>query len=433
MALLENAGGSQVPLEVADALRAHMLESYVQLGAGYPMSDRATRTVDAAHEVVNTLLNGTRTGKAILGASTTQLIHVIAGCAAERIRPGDEIVIAETGHEANIGPWLRLERSGAVIRWWRVDRAQEDCPLATLGALLTPRTRWVVFPHVSNLLGGITDVEKITRMAHAAGARVFVDGVAYAPHRGVDVERWGVDWYAYSTYKVYGPHMGAVFGTHEAIAELEGPNHFFIPLAQVPYKFELGGASHEGCAAIVALAGYLAFLAGEAHGGGSAHAAHGAHSASGASAVPAVPAVPLASPALPASALPTALDLPAAGLTRAVVEAAFARMTELELPLQRALVEGIRGNPSLHLVGPATTGADERVPTVSFLHRTRGSAAVVRDLHAAGCAVRCGHMYAYRLCQALGIGTDEGVVRVSAVHYNTPEEVERVVDALSAP
>ncbi len=428
MALLENAGGSQVPLEVADAIRAHMLENYVQLGAGYAMSDRATRTVDAAHEVVNTLMNGTRAGKAILGASTTQLIHVIAGCAAARIRPGDEIVIAESGHEANIGPWLRLERAGAVVRWWRVDPDLQDCPVAALDALLTPRTRWVVFPHVSNLLGAIVDVEDVTRRAHAAGARVFVDGVAYAPHRAMDVERWGVDWYAYSTYKVYGPHMGAVFGTHAALAELEGPNHFFIPRDQVPYTFELGGASHEGCAAIVALAGYLAFLAGNAGATGGASAARPPSSGEGA---PHAACASAGGTATRAGHAFAALDSPAAGLTRAVVEAAFARMTDLELPLQRALVEGVRANPALRLVGPATTGASERVPTVSLLHRSRGSAEVARQLQAAGCAVRCGHMYAHRLCRALGIGTEEGVVRISAVHYNTPDEVERAVAALA--
>ncbi len=412
MALLENAGGSQVPLEVADAIRAYMLNSYVQLGAGYPMSDVATRTVDAAHEVVNTLFNGTRVGKAVLGASSTQLIHVVSGCAADRIAPGDEIVIAETGHEANIGPWLRLARAGAVIRWWKVDPDLQDCPIDALDALLTPRTKWVVFPHVSNLLGAIVDVQAITRKAHAVGARVFVDGVAFAPHRAMDVERWGVDWYVYSTYKVYGPHMGALFGTHEAIAELEGPNHFFIPRDQVPYKFELGGACHEGCAAIVALTGYLRFLAGESEGAGArASSCASGDARANSSAVPDI-------------------SQPAAGLTRAEVDAAFARMTALELPLQAQLVAGIAANPALRLVGPATVGENDRVPTVSFVHRSMHPSQVVARAHAAGAAIRSGHMYAYRLCQALGIDTAEGVVRASAVHYNTPAEVANLLECL---
>jgi len=386
-ALLENAGGSQVPIEVADGIRRYLLESYVQLGAGYPMSDAATRNVADAHRLVATLLNADPVGTVILGASTTQLCHLIANAMRDTIRPGDEIVLAETGHEANVGPWLTLAKAGATIRWWSVDPARQDCPLEALDAVLSPRTRLVAFPHVSNLLGGIVDVEAIARKAHAVGARVFVDGVAFAPHRTIDVARWGVDWYVYSTYKVFGPHMAALFGRHEALAELEGPNHFFIPRDELPYKFELGGCSHEGCAAINALGPYLSFLAG--------------------------------------------FD-PSAPPDRATVEAAFARMADLEQPLQERLVDGIRALPFLRLVGPATTGRDQRVPTVSFTHATRAPSEVVRRLHAARIAVRNGHMYAYRLCEGLGIDTREGVVRVSAVHYNTTDEIERTLAALAA-
>lgn len=395
MALLENAGGSQVPREVAQAIGAYMLDSYVQLGAGYAMSDRATRTVAAAHEVVETVLGAGGAGRAILGASTTQLLTMLSSCLAQRVQPGDEVVIAESGHEASIGPFLRLARQGAVVRWWKVDRDAQDCPLAGLDAVLSPRTRLVVTPHVSNLLGAIVPVDEVVRRAHAVGARVLVDGVALAPHRIMDVERWGVDWYAYSAYKVYGPHMGVLYGRHEALAELDPPNHFFIPRDQVPYAFELGGSSHEGCAALVALATYLAFLAGDE---------------------------------LDARA---SLDRPAAGLTRETVQRAFARITELELPLQRAMVEGVRRHPRLRLVGPADYGAWQRVPTLSVVREGEAPADTVRRAHAAGVAIRSGHMYAYRLCQALGIPPESGVVRLSAVHYNTVDEVERAVEAVA--
>lgn len=386
MALLENAGGSQVPLCVADAIRSYMLESYVQLGAGYAMSDAATRTVEAAHALVALLFNGSGTGTTILGPSSTQLCALVAGCMADRIRPGDEIVLAETGHEANIGPWLRLERAGAVIRWWKVDPDRMDCTLEGLDAVLTPRTKLVAFPHVSNLLGAIADVPAITRRAHAAGARVFVDGVAFAPHRAIDVGAWEVDWYVCSTYKVYGPHMGALYARHDALAELEGPNHFFIPREQVPYKFELGGACHEGCAGLCALAPYLAFLAGRPEG----HA-----------------------------------------VDRSVVTDAFARMAALELPLQQRLIDGLGAMPGVRLVGSALSGVDEHVPTVSFTHASRTPSQVVRHVQSRGVAVRHGHMYAYRLCQALGIDTTEGVVRVSAVHYNSPAEIDRFLAAVA--
>ena len=382
-ALLENAGGSQVPIDVADAMRAYMLESYVQLGAGYPMSNTATETVDAAHTFVNLLMNGTNTGTAILGPSSSQLCHLVAGCYADTLKAGDEIVLAESAHEANIGPWLKLERAGARIRWWKVDRDTSDITLDGLDAVLSERTRLVAFPHVSNLLGAIVDVEEVTRRAHRAGARVFVDGVAFAPHRAIDVAKWNVDWYVYSTYKVFGPHMGALYGRSDALAELEGPNHFFIPRDRVPYKFQIGGACHEGCAAILALGRFLAFLAGE-----------------------------------------TACD-------RSTVERAFARMTELELPLQARLIEGLASMPNLTLIGSRDARADRRVPTISVYDKLRSPTEVVAQAHRAQVAIRSGHMYAYRLCEALGLDTTHGVVRISALHYNTPNEVERAIASLS--
>jgi cysteine desulfurase family protein (TIGR01976 family) len=389
MALLENAGGSQVPRCVADAIRAYMLESYVQLGAGYAMSDVATATVERAHTLVTTILNGMGTGTVILGPSFTQLCYLIASRLAARIKPGDEIVLSEAGHEANIGPWLQLERQGAVIRWWRVDRTAMDCTFAGLDEVLSPRTQLVAFPHVSNLLGNIADVAEITRRAHAVGARVFVDGVAYAPHRAMDVAAWDVDWYGYSTYKVYGPHMGALYGRHDALAELEGPNHFFIPKEQLPYKFQLGGVSHEGCAGLCALQEYLACLAG-----------------------------------------PDAPQAPAPSV-RGLVERAFMRMTQLELPLQEQLVSGLARLPGIRILGTSRTTAHDRVPTVSVLHHRFSPVQVVRHVQSKGVAIRNGHMYAYRLCQALGVDTTQGVVRVSAVHYNSPAEIERLLSAVA--
>lgn len=383
---LENAGGSQVPRCVADATRDYMLESYVNLAAGYAKSDIATRTVGQAHDFINLLMNGQNVGKVILGPSSTQLVYMLASCYADVLTPGDEIVVAQTGHEANIGPWMRLaERMpGLKVRMWAVERDSMSCRLEDLQSLLTTRTRLVTFPHVSNLLGEIIDVEAVTRMAHAAGARVVVDGVAYAPHRAMDVARWGVDWYFYSTYKVYGPHMGAMFGRDDAIAQLTGPNHFFIPREQVPYKFEVGGASHEGCAGLLALRGYLNVLAGEE---------------------------------------------PLRTMDRATIEAAFEIMTNCELPLQRRLIDWLRSRSDVRIIGPAH-GEATRIATISFLHDRLSPRKVAEPALERNIGLRTGHMYAYRLCEGLGIGVREGVVRVSAVHYNTVDEIDRLIAAV---
>jgi cysteine desulfurase family protein (TIGR01976 family) len=379
----ENAGGSQVPACVADRIREYMVTCYVQLGAGYPLSVVASRLVDDAHELVRVLFNGTD-GEVILGPSTSALIQMLADCYASVLEPGREVIVARTGHEANLGPWKRLERIGVRVTWWELDTATFTCPLDRLETLLTGRTALVAFPHVSNLLGDIVDVRAITDLAHEAGARVVVDGVAYAPHRAMDVDGWGVDWYAYSTYKVYGPHMASMWGSSEALAELTGPNHFFVAVDDVPHKFELGGVNHEGCAGILGVAEYLGFLAG--------------------------------------GAAPENLD-------RVVVERAFARMTELELPLQEKLIGYLRSRDDLRIIGPDTDDAS-RVATVSFVHSTRSSRSITEAVDASGIAIRHGHMYAYHLCEALGLDPDDGVVRVSMVHYNTPEEVDRLIEML---
>ena len=381
--LLENAGGSQVPRCVADGIRDHCLNNYVQLGAGYPMSNRATATVDAAHAFVETLVNGADTGRVILGSSCTSLTYMLSDAIGRTIKPGDEIVLCVQGHEANVGPWLRLAERGAVIRWWDVDPETGSLDLDALSTLLNDRTRIVAFPHVSNLLGEIVDARAVADLAHAHGARVVVDGVAYAPHRTIDVEALAADWYVYSTYKVYGPHMGALWGRDDAISELDGPNHFFIPRDEVPYVFELGGASHEGCAGILSLGEYLAFLTGST-----------------------------------------------GPCTTTIAHQAFDLMRDLETPVQAHLLERLTRHPEVRIIGTPSADPDERVATISFLHARQQPDTIVRAAHAANVGIRNGHMYAWRLCERMGIPVESGVVRVSAVHYNTIAEVDHLMDAL---
>jgi len=378
---LENAGGSQVPAAVANRIRDYMLTSYVQLGAGYELSQRATAVVQEAHDFVRLLMGG-HEGEVILGPSTSGLIQMLADSYARVLEPGQEIIVAQTGHEANVGPWVRLERLGMKIRWWEMDPETLTCSLDHLDELLNERSAIVAFPHVSNLLGEIVDIGAITGLAHQAGAKVVADGVAFSPHRSMDVAGWGVDWYAYSTYKVYGPHMGAMWGSAAAVAELTGPNHFFID--DVPYQFELGGVSHEGCAGILGLADYFKVVA----------------------------------------------DVgPDTELSRAEVEQAFEVMTACEQPLITELIGYLDSRSDVRIVGPGHDGID-RVGTVSFVHSSKSSREITEHVDRSGVAIRHGHMYAYRLCEAAGLDPDDGVVRISLVHYNTLEEIDRLIGVL---
>lgn len=384
-AYLENAGGSQVPGLVADAMRDYMVTTNVQIGAGYPRSMAAGNNADQAHAFANTLMGGDGYGTTILGPSTTALLHILANAYSFAMEPGARIISAQPGHEANVGPWADLAKRGFDFQVWCLDPESIQCSLDDLERLLSERpTKIVALPHVSNLLGEIVDLQPIVELAHRHGARVVVDGVAYAPHRPIDVNAWNVDWYVFSWYKVYGPHMAALFGSREAISEIEGPNHFFIPKDYVPYKFELGGVSYEGCAGTNALARYLNVVAGK----------------------------PESQPC-----------------DRQTIVDAFNHMAELELPLQQRYVDFLKSKPGVRIVGPAH-GNSSRVATISFTHDRLTPPEIVRHVHQYPIGIRYGNAYAYRLCEALGIDTETGVVRASFVHYNTIEEIDRLCAAL---
>ena len=390
---LDNAGGSQVPRVVVDAMHRYLVQSYVQLGADYALSRQATATVRQAHDVVSVLMNAgsgdAEAGKVILGASTSELVNRLAQAYAEVWEPGDEVIVSEAAHASNADPFMRLasgrglRAAGLTVKTWRVDPTTGEASLEALRQLVGPRTRLIAVPHVSNILGAVLDLGPVVALARSVGARVLVDGVAYAPHRAIDVTAWGVDWYVYSTYKVFGPHAAALYGSHTALAEVTGPNHGFIPKEELPRKFELGGVNHEGTAGIAALPRYLAALVDEGE----------------------------------------RADQP---LERARVEAAFEVITRLELPLQVRLLEDLVRRPDVRVIGPISSGL-ERVGVVSFVHARRSSAEIARAANARGLGIRFGHFYAYRLCQALGLDPDDGVVRVSFAHYNTMAEVERLI------
>lgn len=383
-------------------------------------------------------------GEVILGASTTQLCATLAGCffdasgTGERgkdswLGPGDEVVVHRSGHEANIGPWVRLAaRAGATLAWWGPGPSGEAAPLDALRSALTPRTKILAVCHVSNLLGEIADLPAIVAAARELAhpeCQVVVDGVAYAPHRAMSVSDWGVDWYCFSVYKVYGPHCAAMYGASRALSLVTGPNHFFIDPKDVPYKFELGGVSHEACAGVVALGGYLGRLA-TGGGGGTGEACGGDEEAGGE----------------PGGgeeggggggreSVRRAHDARTRALTRSEVETAFDVMTALEAPTTTALMRYFRAlheRGAVRLIGPASDDPNIRVPTVSFVPLLPGVTVhdVVAAAHGARVAIRNGNMYGVRLCEDLGVDPAAGVVRVSLVHYNTVSEVARLVRAM---
>ena len=381
-AYLENAGTSQVPGVVAEAMAHFMTTSYVQLSAGYEASRRADEVVAEAHAWMETFVNAGTTGKVAMGPSTTVMMRHLAGAYGRRLQPGDEIIVADSNHESNAGPWHELARQGIVVRAWPVDPVYGGVTLDGLSVLLNERTKLVTLPHVSNLIGRVEPVREVAAMAHRVGAKVVVDGVAYAPHRAIDVQELGADWYVFSNYKVYGPQMATLFGTNEAFDELEGPNHFFIDAKSIPYKFEPGGVSSVGCAGILALRPYFQFLSGQRSD------------------------------------------------DRSTVVAGYKAIEKLEEPLTKRVLDYL-ATKDVTVHGDATV-TENSVATISFTHSKLTSAEIVAAVHRYPVGIRHGHMYAYRLCQALGLDPTDGVVRISMVHYNAEDEVEVLIRALES-
>ena len=228
MSTLDNAGGSQTLGRVIKKVTEYFMTSDVQLGGVYSVSKTARERVDKGNEMIAKTLNASNPREVIVGSSSTSLIRLFSIVIGQTLKPGDEIIISDCDHEANVTAWKDLQRHGIVIKTWGFDKESMRLELEDLENLMTERTKYVTFCHTSNIFGTIHPVKEIAAFVHSKGAKIFVDGVAYAPHRLVDVQDLDVDFYVYSIYKVFGPHIGVLYGREELLTELPGINHNFI-------------------------------------------------------------------------------------------------------------------------------------------------------------------------------------------------------------
>ncbi len=369
---LDNAGGSQTLGRVADRIRDYLLTTNVQLGASYAVSEAAGARVREASQATAAYLGAADPAEVVLGSSSTQLLHNLALAMQDHFVPGDEIIVSSADHEANVGGWTRLAARGVVIKVWHIDRETWRLEERGLLPLLTARTRLVAFAHVSNLLGTIHDVAGLTRTIHAHGARVCVDGVAYAPHRAIDVRAWDVDYYVFSFYKTFGPHLAVLYGKRERLEELATINHAFIADA-LPYKLQPGNVNFELAHGLGGIYAYLDELGGPGRG--------------------------------------------------------FDAIALHEERLAARLLAGLVGRPGVRIHGEQVADRARRVSTISFSVEGRAPEALVRAVDPAGIGIRHGDFYAKGLVRALGVEPG-GVVRVSMVHYNTIDEIDRLLAVL---
>ncbi|MGE0816164.1 MAG: cysteine desulfurase-like protein [Vicinamibacterales bacterium] len=385
---LDNAGGSQALGQVIDRIADYLRTTNVQLGASYAVSEQAGARMQEAQRRMAAFVNASRPEEVVMGPTSTLLVQLLARAMAHQFAPGDEVVVTRADHESNIGAWVGLDAVGVVPRFWEFDPASRRLELDGLARVMSPRTKLVAFTHASNIFGTIHPVAEITRFVHDHGAKVCVDGVAYAPHRLVDVAAWDVDYYVLSLYKVYGPHHALLYGKYAHLVELANLYHYFIANDRIPYKLQPGNPNYElswGAVGIVDYAEALGARAGAAD----------------------------ASP-------------------RARMQAAFASMAGHEEVLARRLLDYLATKPTVRLIGEATADRAVRVPTISFTVDGMAAPDLVRRIDPLGIGIRHGDFHSRRLVEHLGLQATGGVVRVSMVHYNTVDEIDRLIAGLDA-
>ena len=378
-AFLDNAGGSQVLRSVAERVSDYLLTTSVQAGASYDVSQQATERLALARSRIATFVNAVRPEEIVFGPSTTVLMRFLATAMASQFSAGDEIILTNFDHESNIGPWLLLQERGVVFKFWEIDPATLVPDLEQLSRLMSKRTRLVCVTHVSNILGSINPIRKIAAQVHAGGARLCVDGVAYAPHRAIDVQAIDADYYLFSFYKTYGPHFAMLYGRHEYLLELDGLYHYFYGKNKVPGKLEPGNPSYELAWGTVGIVDYFEELGG--------------------------------------------------GKGRATIEHAFEAVAAHEVVIGERLLEWLRKRNDVRIFGMTGSAASDRVPTIAFTIEGKDSLDVVKSIDRLKIGIRHGDFHSRRLIEALGLAP-KGVIRVSMAHYNTVAEIDRLIAGL---
>ena len=417
----DGPGGTQVPRRVIDAVADYLARSNANTHGAFATSERTDATIAAAHAAVADLL-GCDADEVVLGPNMTSLTFQVSRAIGRELQPGDEIVLTRLDHDANFAPWKALEERGAVIRVVDVD--VEDCTLdmADMARAITPRTRLVAVGYASNAVGTINDVAAVVRMAHAAGALTYVDAVHYAPHGPIDVRAIGTDFLACSPYKFFAPHMGAVYGKREHLQRLR-PYKVRPATEELPGRWMTGTQNHEGMAGVTAAVEYLAEL-------GRRAAGHRPPTTGRRDARPAAPAFEAASGA----GVAHADDDQAPGSDigrRAALLAAMRAIQTYERELSDRLVSGLLQVPGLTFYGIADPARFAwRTPTAAVRIAGHTPRALAERLGQRGIFTWDGNYYALNLTERLGVEASGGMLRIGLVHYNTAEEIDRLLEAL---
>jgi cysteine desulfurase family protein (TIGR01976 family) len=376
----DGAAGSLVAGEVADAVSATLRRAVSNHSAAFEPGRRSGEIVAAARSAVADLVGGDPAG-VVFGPSATALTYAVARALADTWRPGDEVVVSRLDHDANVRPWVQAAgRAGATVRWAQFDPGTGALAAEQYTGLVGDRTRLVALTAASNAIGTRPDVAAVAATAHAAGALVYVDGVHATPHLPTDVAALGADFYVTSAYKWSGPHLAACVARPDTWAALR-PDKLMPSPDSVPDRFEWGTLSFELLAGITAAVEHLARL-----------------------------------------------DPDATGNRRARVLASMAAAHGYTGGLLAMLLDGLAAIDGVRVL-PAPAGG---CPTASFRVADEAPASTAAALGERGICVYSGDNYAYEYFQQMGLRDSGGAVRASLYHYNTADEVARLLDAVKS-
>ncbi|RTM08673.1 MAG: cysteine desulfurase-like protein [Hyphomicrobiales bacterium] len=389
---MDNAAGAQIPQSVLDAVTNHLVSHNVQRGGRYGRSVTVDQSVATARESVALLINAYSPSEICFGMNATSFIRLVSlgiGQMLAKDTDGerDEIIVTDMDHDANIATWLALEPAGAKFKWWRM-REDGNLHVDDLKPLVSERTRLVACTVTAHSIGSIVDVASVARIAHAAGAEVFLDCVHYGPHGLMDVQAWDCDYLVCSGYKNFSPHMGFLWGRFDTLKRLPTFREDFIP-DEPPYKVEAGTFIYENVSGMDAAVRYLESIGRN--------------------------------------------FLPENNRSRRDnIVAGMNAIRGYELMLAREMMKVLK-DCGATIYGVADEARiNERVPTFCFNIGKLSPQRIVEEMAAMQIGIRDGHMYAPRLMKRLSLSMDSGAIRASLVHYNTVEEVHKFGEALRA-
>ncbi len=408
---LDGPGGTQVPQGVIDAISSYLRRDNANTGGAYATSRHTDAMLADARAAMADFLH-CAADEIVFGPNMTTLTYMMSrtiarGIGGRELGPGDEILVTRLDHDANVSPWLALEEKGVTIRWAEIHK--EDCTLdlSDLAGKINEHTKLVAIGYASNAVGTINPVKKIVSLAHAAGALAYVDAVHYGPHGLIDVQDLDCDFLVCSTYKFFGPHMGVLYGKREHLARLHP--YKVRPLTDaVPNRWEWGTLNHECIAGITACVDYLAEL--------------GHHSLTN----------------VGTAALGRASGearSPSTSLRRAAIVAAFEAIHKYEHGLMQHLMTGLAEIPNIKIYGITDPARfSERCPTIALRVINQAAdqtpLALSTKLGDRGFFTWDGNYYALNLTEHLDVEKSGGFLRIGLVHYNTAEEVDRLLQAI---